>query len=408
MLKKVGPYDLLEKVGRGGMAAVYKAQHEHTGQIVAVKVLGTEVDNTTLLLKRFEQEFRTAARLSHPHIVKGLDFGLEKGRPYLVLEYVSGCNLGEQVQQLGCLPTEDAFSVTYQIASALEAAHRNHLVHRDVKPENILVTTEKMAKLTDLGLVKDLTSAAELTRSGASLGTMGFMAPEQYGDAKHVDCRCDVYSLAATLYFALTGQLPFVGRGQITILKKKMANEIRSLLDFLPSLPEALDETLCKALSADPKRRFSSCSEFVGSLRACMPEFELPEVYSDAESVSDAELKLPPLVPERRVAIRYPTALRASSWLPDDPEDPCFGELLDISTTGIRMELTKRFEPGAFLVLNLVDDRNVVCLSGRVRVCWVRTLTPGRWTIGCAFHRPLSEGELDTLVENKTDTVVEE
>ncbi len=202
----LGPYDLLQQIGAGGMGVVYQARHRGTGQIVAIKVMGAEPAKTPLLAKRFEQECAVARRLRHPHIVQGLDFGVGEGRPYLVMEYVDGQSLGERLRKSGALPQDLAIRIGIQVADALQSAHHHHLIHRDVKPDNILLTKDCQSKLTDLGLIKDMSAGLNLTMSHMTLGTIAYAAPEQFEDAKKVDVRSDIYALAACLYHALTGR----------------------------------------------------------------------------------------------------------------------------------------------------------------------------------------------------------
>ncbi len=250
----MGPYELLEQIGRGGMGSVYRSRHRQTGQVVAVKVMTTEAASDRVLLQRFEQEFRVAARLDHPHIVRGLDFGVEAGQPYLVMEYVQGQNLTQRVKELGPCPQALALRLFLQLADALDTAHCHQLIHRDVKPENILLTPDGRAKLGDLGLIKDLGSEeANVTRSRTCLGTLVFMSPEQFEDAKRATARSDIYSLAATLYYALTGLMPFQGRGQLTILKKKLQSDFVPPARAVPDLHPLVDAMICRAL--DPRRR---------------------------------------------------------------------------------------------------------------------------------------------------------
>ena len=139
---KMGPFELLESVGSGGMGTVYRARHGQTGEIVAVKVMAADAASNPLLLKRFKQEFAAACRLNHPHMVQGLDFAEENGQPYLVMEFVDGQNLGERIKQQGCLSANEALPIFRQVASALQAAHQQKLIHRDIKPENILLSKD--------------------------------------------------------------------------------------------------------------------------------------------------------------------------------------------------------------------------------------------------------------------------
>src|SRR5262249_15693328 len=215
--------------------------HPETGRLVAIKITGTEVKKNPVLLKRFEQEFAVSRNLEHPHLVRGIQFGYEGDVPYMVLEYVDGPSLGDRIEREGRLPEAEAIRIITQVAEALHHAHQQRIVHRDVKPDNTLVTADGQAKLTGLGLAKDYEADYHLTRASTGLGTPNFMAPEQFSDAKNADARCDVYSLGATLYMALTGELPFRARGAGTIWKKKLSNDLVPPRKFLPVMSPSVE-----------------------------------------------------------------------------------------------------------------------------------------------------------------------
>jgi eukaryotic-like serine/threonine-protein kinase len=219
-----------------------------------------------VLLKRFEQEFRSTSNLCHPNIIRGLEFGWAGEQPYMVMELVDGEDLWNRIERLGRLAEAEAVGYIVQVARGLHEAHKHGIIHRDIKPDNILLTVDGQAKLADLGLSKDLEDDLELTRPDRGLGTPNFIAPEQFADAKHAGVRCDIYSLGATLYMALTGQLPFNERGMATILKKKLANDLPSPRQLVPSVHEHVDWAVRRAVMADPERRFASCPEFIAAL----------------------------------------------------------------------------------------------------------------------------------------------
>src|SRR5436309_8580633 len=223
----VGNYDLLEKIAEGGMGAIYRGRHRHTGQIVAVKIMPPHMASKPVLLKRFGQEFRAASRLDHPNVVRALDYGESGDMPYLVMEFVEGESLGSKLERDGRIPEPDAIRIIAQVAQGLHRAHKQNLIHRDVKPDNILVTNEGVAKLADLGLVRETDTDLNLTKTGRGLGTPHFMAPEQFRNAKNADVRCDIYSLGATLYQMVTGELPFRSvNGPLDAFMKKVRNDL--------------------------------------------------------------------------------------------------------------------------------------------------------------------------------------
>jgi serine/threonine protein kinase len=265
-LSMVGEYDLLEKIADGGMGTVYKARQRSSGQLVAVKIVPPHMAANPVLLKRFEQEFRASSILDHPNIVKALDFGIEGSFPYLVMELVEGESLGQRLDREKRLPEPEAIRIIGQVAQGLHKAHKQGLIHRDVKPDNILITPNGVAKLTDLGLVKEMVADLNLTRTGRGLGTPHFMAPEQFRNAKNADVRCDIYSLAATLYMLVTGELPFKSCGPLDAWLKKVQNEFTPPREINPGLSERIDWAIRRSMSADPAQRPANAREFVEDL----------------------------------------------------------------------------------------------------------------------------------------------
>lgn len=262
----IGSYNLLEKIAEGSMGTVYKAEHWQTKQIVAIKVLAKEIARNSVVLKRFEQEFRVAGKVDHPHIVKVIEYCGTGATPYIVMEYVAGESLGERLDRVGQMPEDVALYIILQVAHGLHRAHAQGLIHRDVKPDNILLTTDNQAKLADLGLAKDLDGSADLTRTGRGLGTPNFMAPEQFRNAKSASVRCDVYSLGATLYQMVTGQLPFGVSDPVQAMMRKLRNDLAPPRALVPALSERVDWAIRRSMSAEPTQRPESCREFVEDL----------------------------------------------------------------------------------------------------------------------------------------------
>jgi serine/threonine protein kinase len=265
-VQAIGNYDLLEKIAEGGMGTIYRGRHRETGQIVAIKVMPANMASNKVLLKRFEQEFRAASRLDHPNIVRALDYGDHGSMPYLVMEFVDGESLGRKLEREGRMNEADAIRIIAQVAQGLHRAHKQSLIHRDVKPDNILITPTGAAKLADLGLVKETEADLNLTRTGRGLGTPHFMSPEQFRDAKNADIRCDIYSLGATLYQMVTGELPFKSNGPLDAWLKKIQNEVTPPRELVPALSERIDWAIMRAMSADPAMRPATCREFVEDL----------------------------------------------------------------------------------------------------------------------------------------------
>jgi serine/threonine protein kinase len=265
-VQSLGNYDLLEKVAEGGMGAVYRSRRRDDGEIVAIKIMPSHMAGNPVLVKRFEQEFNAASRLDHPNIVRALDFGEINGVPYLVMEFVEGESLGQKLQREGRLSETEAIRIIAQVAQGLHRAHKMSLIHRDIKPDNVMVMPDGTAKLCDLGLVKELEADLNLTRTGRGLGTPHFMAPEQFRNAKNADLRCDIYALGATLYMTVTGELPFKSSGPLDAWMKKMHNDLTPPRQIVPSLSERIDWAIRRAMSADIEQRPTSCREFVEDL----------------------------------------------------------------------------------------------------------------------------------------------
>jgi serine/threonine protein kinase len=267
VLQAIGHYDLLEKIAEGGMGTIYKGRHRQTGQVVAVKLMPAHLAANAVMLRRFEQEFRAASLLNHPNIVRALDFGDDGTTPYLVMEFVEGESLGQKIERDGRMPEADAIRLIAQVAQGLHRAHKQGMIHRDVKPDNVLVTPDGQAKLADLGLVKEVETDLNLTRTGRGLGTPHFMAPEQFRNAKNATVQCDIYSLGATLYMMVTGELPFGStNGPLDAWMKKIQNELVPPRKLVPTLSERVDWAIRRAMSAAPEQRPASCREFVEDL----------------------------------------------------------------------------------------------------------------------------------------------
>lgn len=389
-------YDVLEKIAEGGAGTVYKCRERATGDVVAIKVVtpGSDAgpnDKGTILLKRFEQEILAANKLHHPNLVRGLGYGQDGDALYLVMEYVDGESLWQRVQRLGRLPEAEAVDIIVQVGQALHRAHQKNIIHRDVKPENILVTADVRAKLTDLGLAKNTESSMDLTRPATGLGTPYYMAPEQFSDAKNAGVRCDVYSLAATLYMAVTGEIPFEARGLMGILKKKLANDITPPRQLVPSLSQHVDWAIRRSLRASPEQRHPSCLDFVQELLGAGPgDPSAPKAPKPVASQPPGS--------ERRAAIRFASTVKGSCQLINSEEECWPAKVLDISATGFGMILGRRFEPGTLLSVELQGTGAWQTRTLIARVVRVKTQPGRKWLIGCLFKSPLSEDELEALV----------
>lgn len=387
----LGAWELLDVIGRGAMGIVYRGRDRQSGQIVAVKIIDARVAASPTLLRRFEQECAATNRLEHPNVVRALSCGIERGEPYLVMEYVDGLSLAHQVREAGPMRLHAAGWLTLRLAEALTLAHQHGFIHRDVKPENVLISREGVPKLGDLGLVKDLRGDPSLTQSGAWLGTVDYMAPEQFGNAKNVDLRSDVYGLAGTLYYALTGTVPFPARGELAILKKKVRNDLTPIHQVVPGLPESLNKLLQSALDADPEGRPPTCGAFALRLEGLLAKHPADVVTPEEEP---PDLRQERRFPAATAAVCRPVLNGTRFWP---------SKIRDVSATGVCLELDRRYEPGTLLTVEVGDEGT----NGHVAVVrWVNQTAANRWNVGCAFTRRLSNGELSAILDHKSPTIV--
>jgi serine/threonine-protein kinase len=257
--EKLGRYELIAKIGEGGMGTVYKAKDGSTGRTVALKVLPPDMAQDKIFIGRFQREALAVTRLEHPNIVRGLDVGSADGAQYIAMEFVDGQDCDRMLTRRGRLPEKEAVRIAAQVAHALEYAGSKRLVHRDIKPANILVTPDGTAKLTDLGLAKSTSAtAAKLTQTGITMGTPHYISPEQAMGASDLDIRSDVYSLGATLYHLVTGRVPFEGSSPAVIVAKHLTEELPNPQDIVPELSPGLVSVLEKMLAKDRDDRYTS------------------------------------------------------------------------------------------------------------------------------------------------------
>jgi serine/threonine protein kinase len=399
--RTIGRYEIDSLIAEGSTSKVYKGRDTSTGTTVAVKHGDTIFTNDVVMLKRFEQEFRTTASLDHPNLVRSFEFGWDDSRPYIVMEYVDGDDLWTRIDRMGRLPEAEAVGYVAQIAQALHEAHKHGIIHRDIKPDNILVSKDGRAKLTDLGLSKDLESDTELTRPSRGIGTPNFIAPEQFTDAKHAGVRCDVYSLAATLFMALTGQVPFAATTLSNVLKKKLANDITPPRKLVPTLSEHVDWAVRRALMVDPDQRHATCLEFAAALSAETGRTGPSTAGNNPLPARRSGKKASTPEIERRSAVRYDCSLSSSCTidqsLHDGAAENCAqyeAHVCDLSVTGIGLLLSRRFEPGSLLSVNLESGDGCVKRSREIRVVRVARAEGSRWFLAGKLSESLSKEEL--------------
>lgn len=258
-------YEVLEKVGEGGMAVVYKAKDALLGRVVALKVLRDQFATDADFVARFRLEAQAAGSLSHPNVVNIFDVGEDEGVHFIVMEYVEGENLKERIRR-GRLAVSEAVAIAREIAKALEAAHRQGLVHRDIKPHNILLTRDGTVKVTDFGIARAASAATSLTATGTVIGSVHYFSPEQArGDA--VDSASDLYSLGVVLYEMVTGELPFTGESPVAIALKHLQESTRPVRELNPEVPRELERIIRKATAKSKADRYQSAQELLADLR---------------------------------------------------------------------------------------------------------------------------------------------
>ena len=257
-------YEIIEKVGNGGMATVYKAKCHVLNRYVAVKVLKEEFTTDEEFIRRFNVEAQSAAGLTHPNIVSVYDVGHEDGIYYIVMELIQGKTLKQIINEDGALPWKWSVNIAIQIASALEAAHKNNIVHRDIKPHNIIITEDGVAKVTDFGIAKAVSNST-ITAFGTTIGSVHYFSPE-HAKGSYTDAKSDLYSLGVVMYEMLTGRVPFDADTPVSIALKHMQEKAVEPIKLNPSIPFAVNQIILKAMQKEPSMRYQSATEMLKDL----------------------------------------------------------------------------------------------------------------------------------------------
>ena len=264
----LGDFKITKKLGQGGMGTVYLAQQISLDRPCALKVMMKELAKKPGFMERFVREARAMAKINHPNVVQCYGVYEEKGLHFVAMELMDGQSMQDWVEDLGKLPIHDAVLVTIVVAEALQHAHDLSMVHRDIKPDNLLVTKKGIIKVADLGLAKSVDEDMSMTQSGTGLGTPHYMPPEQARNAKHVDNRCDIYALGVTLYHFLTGKVPFAGDSIVELITNKEKGSFQPAHRVNSQVPERLSLICDKAMAKDPKHRYQHMRDFVKDLEA--------------------------------------------------------------------------------------------------------------------------------------------
>jgi eukaryotic-like serine/threonine-protein kinase len=299
-----GRYRLEQKLGSGGMSTVYLARDETLERWVAAKVLHREISDQPDQIERFRREARAVAQVSHPNVVAVIDAGEDGGRPYIVFEYCDGETLKERIERLGKLPLDEAAAYAIEVGRGLQAAHARRLVHRDVKPQNVLIDSEGRAKVTDFGIARELEQDG-LTATGRVLGTTDYVAPEQ-AMGHGVDARSDIYSLGVLLYEMLTGEVPFRAENLVGVAMKHVNERMPDVQAKRPEVSSALAAVVERATEKNPDKRYPDMNAMLTDLESAL-EVEIARAgraTGEATTVLDS---VPPrhrrILTSRRVSV---------------------------------------------------------------------------------------------------------
>jgi tRNA A-37 threonylcarbamoyl transferase component Bud32 len=292
-----GRYRLEAKLGSGGMSTVYLARDETLDRPVAVKVMHREMSEQEDQLQRFRQEARAVAKLTHPNVVSVIDAGEDGGHPYIVFEYVKGETLKQRISRVGALDTQEAIAYAIEVARGLGVAHARNMVHRDIKPQNVLIDEEGRAKLTDFGISRQLEQDG-VTATGRVLGTTDYVAPEQ-AMGKEVDPRSDLYSLGVVLYEMLIGQVPFHADSQVGVAMKHVNEELPDVQRRRPEASAAVALVVERATAKNPAERYQTVAEMIDDLETAL-EVEAARAGSTTGEATSVLEAVPP--PKRKLS----------------------------------------------------------------------------------------------------------
>lgn len=256
-------YEVLSKIGAGGMADVYKGKDHMLNRYVAIKVLKREFREDSTFVKKFRSEAQAAAGLMHPNIVNVYDVGEDRGLYYMVMELVEGITLKEYIDRKDRLSSKEVISIAIQMCNGIEAAHERQIVHRDIKPHNVMISKDGKVKVTDFGIAKATTST---TVSTSAMGSVHYTSPEQ-ARGGYVDTKSDIYSIGITLYEMVTGHVPFNGTSAVEVAVKHLQDEITPPSDAVPDIPYSLEQIILKCTQKNSERRYSSIGDLIQDLK---------------------------------------------------------------------------------------------------------------------------------------------
>lgn len=341
---QLGEYKLVRKIAEGGMGEVYEGLQLKLDRPVAIKLLSEELSREPEFLARFEREAKSAAALNHPNVVQVYDYGCEEGQYYFVMELMDGLDLSQHVKEHGKVPIAEALGYFEQAVNALKFAARHDIIHRDVKPANLILTHDGMVKVADLGLAKKLTDDSDVTMTGVGMGSPHFLAPEQADDAAHVDHRADIYSLGVTLLFLLTGKRPYEGASNFSVVLAHANKPLPTGIELGTPLPSELERFIKRMTAKHPSARYQDYDELLADLQRVKSghglSLNLARMARDPRNLQRlaiasvviliAALAVPMMLPDKRpaattkpsVTTPAPPHINAPSGVPRDPQLP--------------------------------------------------------------------------------------
>ena len=281
-------YEIISRVGAGGMSDVYKAKDHKLNRNVAMKVLKQEYSKDKNFVSKFRVEAQSAASLIHPNIVNVYDVGEDDGLYYIVMELIEGITLKHYIEKKGKLTYRETISIAVQIANGIECAHNNQIVHRDIKPQNIMISREGKVKVTDFGIAR---AASANTINGNAMGSVHYISPEQAG-GKYVDEKSDIYSLGITMFEMLTGTVPFDGESTVTIALKHIQSNVPNVKDFTRDVPVSLEKIVLKCTQNKVEKRYPKISLLIADLKRALSEPDVDFVQLDTSDTGGSTIMI--------------------------------------------------------------------------------------------------------------------
>ena len=339
-------YEIIEKVGSGGMATVYKARDTILNRYVAVKVLRDEFTTDEEFIKRFNTEAQSAARLTHPNIVSVFDVGQEYNIYYIVMELIQGKTLKQIISEEGALPWKWTVNIAIQICSALEMAHKNGIIHRDIKPHNIIITEDGIAKVTDFGIAKAVSNST-ITAFGTTIGSVHYFSPE-HARGGYTDAKSDIYSLGVVMYEMITGKVPFDADTPVSVALKHMQEEPIEPIQLNSNIPVAINKIILKAMKKDTSARYASATDMMKDLSMALKN---PSGSFVEEGITGQFTKVIPTITENMVD--EDKSSRSGSRATRTEEDDEFEEEKKESALAKYLEENPKMKPVVFAGIGL-------------------------------------------------------